>query len=440
MRGGWLVEREECGEPINGSSRQTYLACVVPTAKIPQATTSAALKLLLRLLTFLNPGLSDLFPGIITPFAAVFVIHASGADAPSIAGALSCVTSLEEWVCWGTRLATSVGSRDGAPVGEAGGRRRRVEDGGGRAGFRPVVLDVPELDVELDVEWDVEFVPGFVAARVGRSLGILLGEAWFFAVAAIEEDEEVFVTPRTTFPVLFVCPATVERVTREGRDSEDGTPFLATREPVDFLVLSTRSSVSLAFFGFDLSRGRAGSTSLLSSAFSSSLSFVAYIPNSSSESAAGLLPFGVFLGCPGGAISLAFACAIAMCRLGVTGGIVLDIPAEPGRGGVVSSAISVSAISSSVSAGGVTGVTTLLLFSVVESSLVSLTIFRRNSSMAPHCSHSCCLTYMYCCWGPTTLPGRTIRMKAMASFAENLYFHMRYAPIRVPVRPSPALH
>src|ERR1700722_191659 len=47
---------------------------------------------------------------------------------------------------------------------------------------------------------------------------------------------------------------------------------------------------------------------------------------------------------------------------------------------------------------------------------------------------------MYCCCGPTTLPGRTIRMKPIASFAVNPYFHTRYAPMSVPVRPSPALH
>ena len=151
--------------------------------------------------------------------------------------------------------------------------------------------------------------------------------------------------------------------------------------------------------------------------------------SSSSESTATRFAIGVFLGCPGGAIACAFAAAAATCRLGVTGG--KGIAGTPLTGGV---ALPPSAISSSCSAGGVTGVTTS------AAAVAAAACARLISSIAAHFAHSSCLRYMYCCCGPTTLPGRTIRMKAIASEAVNPYFQIRYAPIRVPVRPKPALH
>ena len=78
-----------------------------------------------------------------------------------------------------------------------------------------------------------------------------------------------------------------------------------------------------------------------------------------------------------------------------------------------------SPISSSCSAGGVTGVTTGI------AAAAAAACDRLISSIAAHFAHSNCLRYMYCCCGPTTLPGRTIRIKAMASVAVNPYFHMR---------------
>lgn len=134
---------------------------------------------------------------------------------------------------------------------------------------------------------------------------------------------------------------------------------------------------------------------------------------------------GVFRGCPGGAIAFALAAAAAMCRLGVTGGN----GAGAGAVGVVGMA-SVS----SFSAGGVAGVTTEAAAAAPAACIV------RISSTALHFVHSNCFRYRYCCWGPTTLPGLTIRMNAIASLAVKPYFHIRYAPMSVPVRPKPALH
>lgn len=76
--------------------------------------------------------------------------------------------------------------------------------------------------------------------------------------------------------------------------------------------------------------------------------------------------------------------------------------------------------SSSTSAGGVTGVT----ISVVVTSAGDW-VFLLNSSTAAHCAHCICFVYMYCCCGPTTLPGRTIRMNAIASGAVKPYFQVR---------------
>jgi len=103
------------------------------------ATTSAALKLLLRRRTLLNPGLSDLDPGTTTALA-LFVIHASEA-APAILSVAAEATSLSECVALCVRLAgISVGNRDG--VGEGGARGRRVPGVGALAVvavFRAVV-------------------------------------------------------------------------------------------------------------------------------------------------------------------------------------------------------------------------------------------------------------------------------------------------------------
>ena len=157
---------------------------------------------------------------------------------------------------------------------------------------------------------------------------------------------------------------------------------------------------------------RAGRTSSLSPPISSS-----------DESVATRFALGVLRGCPGGAAARARADAAATCLLGVTGGTTVTM-------GVAS----MGTFSESVSAGGVTGAT------MVAAASAAAACVRRISSADAHFTHSSCLTYMNCCCGPTTHPGRTIRMKAIASVAVNPYFHTRYAPMRVPVRPRPALH
>lgn len=111
---------------------------------------------------------------------------------------------------------------------------------------------------------------------------------------------------------------------------------------------------------------------------------------------------------------MALAAAFATCFPGVTGGTETNV--GPEGGGVV---VRMSSSSSSVSAGGVAGVT-----SVAEARAVAACTLR-ISSTAAHLAHSSCLRYIYCCWGPTTLPGRTIRINAMASLAVKPYFHIR---------------
>jgi hypothetical protein len=156
----------------------------------------------------------------------------------------------------------------------------------------------------------VRFLEAAVAAAfaapvflVVASLGILLG-------GLVGED----VPP----PVLrmFAAPA-VDLVTLTGRCSDVVAPLVG------------------GLFNIGREIPKAGSTS----------------SSSSSESTAALFVFGVFLGCPGGVIPLAFAAAAATCLLGVTGKIgVIEV-------GVV---FVVCITSSSVSAGGVAGVTSVV--------------------------------------------------------------------------------
>lgn len=230
------------------------------------------------------------------------------------------------------------------------------------------------------------------------SRGILFGSCPFAFV--------VLFAPSTIL-TFFAATVAAERVIRTGRCSDAGTRWEAVRADAGFaFVLRTGTATASE-----------GSVSASSSA---------------SESDATRFAAGVFRGCPGGAIACALAVAAAMCLLGVTGGTG---PAEVTD--VVTTVVVVSvktSISSSVSLGGVTGV--MRLFAVKTAACRSF----RISSTAAHFVHSSCLRYMYCCCGPTTLPGRTMRIKAIASEAVKPYFQMRYAPISVPVRPRPALH
>src|SRR3954470_13650459 len=115
-------------------------------------------------------------------------------------------------------------------------------------------------------------------------------------------------------------------------------------------------------------------------------------------------------------MALALAAASAIWRLGVTGGrSIVD------RVGVVCMASG----SSSASAGGVAGVTIGAGVGARDACACAFFI----SSIAAHLVHSICFRYIYCCWGPTTVPGRTMRMNAIASLAVNPYFQMRYAPM-----------
>ena len=100
-------------------------------------------------------------------------------------------------------------------------------------------------------------------------------------------------------PVFRVAAAAVDLVTLVGLCSD-----AVTREPmgrVGGLVLGLRIGKA----------PRAGSSSPASS--------------SASESDATRFAAGVFRGCPGGAIAVAFAAAAATCLLGVTGGRVVDV-------------------------------------------------------------------------------------------------------------------
>ena len=208
------------------------------------------------------------------------------------------------------------------------------------------------------------------------SLGILFGGAAMFAL---------FAAVLRILPGLHAAAA-ADRVTRVGRCSEEvslATPVFGSARDL-WRVISGAAP-------------RAGRTSSLSSSISSS-----------DESVATRFAFGVFRGCPGGTAS-ARAEAAATCLLGVTGGIVP----------VTTAAASMGTFSVSVSAGGVTGAT------IAAAASVAAAWVRRISSAAAHFTHSSCLTYMNCCCGPTTHPGRTMRIKAIASLAVNPYFQMR---------------
>ena len=130
-------------------------------------------------------------------------------------------------------------------------------------------------------------------------------------------------------------------------------------------------------------------------------------------------------------MAFAFAAAAATCRLGVTGGSTTSGDAVCPVGVVMPAR---SSSMSMGSAGGVAGATTAAAAAFANAVCFFI------SSTAAHFDHSNCLRYMYCCCGPTTLPGRTMRMKAIASFAVKPYFQIMYAPMSVPVRPKPALH
>jgi hypothetical protein len=124
-----------------------------------------------------------------------------------------------------------------------------------------------------------------------------------------------------------------------GEDAPPPVLRMFAAPAVDLVTLTGRCSDVVAPLGglFNIGREilKAGSTS----------------SSSSSESTAALFVFGVFLGCPGGVIRLAFAAAAATCLLGVTGKIgVIEV-------GVV---FVVCITSSSVSAGGVAGVTSVV--------------------------------------------------------------------------------
>ena len=248
------------------------------------------------------------------------------------------------------------------------GNRDGVGDGGGWGTLRDEGAPTPLAAVLRVV------VPA-------ASLGILFGGC-----------RDVFVTVLVAVEGGFRwLTVTADRRTRVGRCS-DAVPLV----PVCRVAVLARCRVTGG------AAPRAGSVSSASSPFSSS------------ESTATRFAMGVFLGCPGGAMACAFAAAAATCRLGVTGGKGME--ETPLAGGVT---LPPSPISSSCSAGGVTGVTTGI------AAAAAAACDRLISSIAAHFAHSNCLRYMYCCCGPTTLPGRTIRIKAMASVAVNPYFHMR---------------
>ena len=150
--------------------------------------------------------------------------------------------------------------------------------------------------------------------RVVASLGILLGPCCEPFTGDSVPDAPAF---------RMAAALAVDRVTRVGRDSDDVT-LPATLDVLTFgRVIGAMPS--------------AGRTSSVSS---------------ESESDATRFTCGVFRGWPGVAMALAFAVPLTTCLLGVTGGKETEV----GRidGGVVC----MGSESSSVSAGGVAGVTT----------------------------------------------------------------------------------
>lgn len=266
-------------------------------------------------------------------------------------------TSDKDVVCVSRFEGIKVGRRDG--TGDGGGLGRRVGTGRGAA-----------FAFAKDAAWSA-FAAEVVLVVANR--GILFGPCagGFIGEAGVVTALLVF---------LIWAALAVDRVTRLGRCSEAVTP----RED--------------DFEGFTLVRTgaapKAGRTSSDSSV---------------SESCASRLDAGVLRGCPGGKISPAFAAAVATCRLGVTG-------CKVGAVGVVR-----ISTSSSVSAGGVAGVTTV--FEAAAAAPAPCCFLA--SSIAPHFTHSSCLRYIYCCCGPTTLPGRIMRINAMTSLAVKPYFQIK---------------
>lgn len=108
------------------------------------ATTSADEKLLLRLRTFLSPGLSSFVPGtIILPRLLVLVIHASDPGAPPFLGTAADATSFNNAAAAVLFRGTRVGRRDGVGDGGARGRVTRDSGRGGTAAAGRGILFIP---------------------------------------------------------------------------------------------------------------------------------------------------------------------------------------------------------------------------------------------------------------------------------------------------------
>jgi hypothetical protein len=329
----------------------------------------------------LRPGLPDLAET--TTALALFFIHAS-----ALSSSVDLKAPTTSLIALGVCLLVGFGSTFKELVALC---RKGLLDGDDRVGSREGM----EVGGRTSLETAAAAAACFAAEEdlvVVVSFGILLGGS-LRGTPIVGVDAEVF------RDFLIKAAPAVERVTLAGLASLAVTPLL--------LILLGRLTGTTP---------RAGRISL----------------ESSSESRVCILfVTGVFLGWPGGVIAPALAAASATCRLGVTGGI----------GRVRNSVVGVSCTSciasvSSDSAGGVAGVTRAELATLFADCACAL----RSSSTAAHFAHSNCLRYIYCCCGPTTLPGRTIRMKAIASLAVKPYFHIRYAPMRLPVLPRPALH
>lgn len=65
--------------------------------------------------------------------------------------------------------------------------------------------------------------------------------------------------------------------------------------------------------------------------------------------------------------------------------------------------------------------------------------FCNDRAISPSCHMTGSRSCRNCCCGPMTHPGRQIRIQAITSGAVIRKCFIRYAPIQVPVRPSPAL-
>lgn len=132
MQGTWV----SCDHTKN-SDKATSIICN------HYATTSADEKLLLRLLTFLSPGLSSFVPGTMTlPRLLVLVIHASDPGAPFL-GTVADATSFSNAAAAVLFRGTRVGSRDGVGDGGARGRVTRDSGRGGAATAGRGILFIP---------------------------------------------------------------------------------------------------------------------------------------------------------------------------------------------------------------------------------------------------------------------------------------------------------